>query len=58
MAVKSKYEVALAAFVAAKSQLYKPGTSWGEYSTAVYAADAAWSALAVAAANAANAVEA
>ncbi len=42
MAVKSKYELAVAAFVAAKARLYKPGTSWGEYAARITDADAAW----------------
>ena len=51
MAVKSKYELAVAAFVAAKARLYKPGTSWGEYAAAIEESDAAWRTLAVVAAR-------
>jgi hypothetical protein len=49
MAATNKYDSALAAFIAAKAQLYKPATTWPEYREAVSECDEAWQNLVVAA---------
>jgi hypothetical protein len=54
MAAKSKYKLALEAFIAAKAKLYNPASTAVEYANAVEESDAAWRLLF----DAANAVEA